>query len=124
MGVVIVVHRQADLLEVIFAGKQIGGLANLLDRGQQQGDQHADDRDHDEQFDQGERSSGRRGRTHDFLRKTIVDSSRLNFKGIRGSRLDPLFIICYFRVARGTKGIVPEKAKRANWKISPLSGNS
>ena len=58
MGVVIVVHRQADLLQVVGALHPAGRLARRLHGRQQQGDQHADDRDHDEQFDQGERWPG------------------------------------------------------------------
>src|SRR4051812_3505842 len=35
-------------------------LAGRLDRGQEQGDQHRDDRDDDQELDQGERASTRR----------------------------------------------------------------
>ena len=36
-GVVVVVERQADLLEVVLAAHPGGGLADLLDGGQQAG---------------------------------------------------------------------------------------
>ena len=51
---VIVVHRQADLLQVIQALRAPGRLARRLHGRQEQGDQHADDGDHDQQFDQRE----------------------------------------------------------------------
>ena len=43
-----------DLLEVVLALRAGGGLADLLDGGQQQADQDRDDGDHHQQFDQGE----------------------------------------------------------------------
>jgi hypothetical protein len=51
------VHRQADLLQVVDALGSPGRLARRLDRGQQQGDQDGDDRDHHQEFDQGKCSS-------------------------------------------------------------------
>ena len=54
VGVVVVVARQRDLLEVVGALHPRGGLADLLHRGQQQADQDRDDGDDDEQFDQRE----------------------------------------------------------------------
>ena len=53
-GVVIVVERDPDLLQVVDALGAAGGLAGGLHRGQQQGDQDRDDRDHDQQLDQRE----------------------------------------------------------------------
>jgi hypothetical protein len=49
------VDGQPDLLEVVATTHPVGGLAHLLDRGQQQADEHRDDRDHNQQFDEGER---------------------------------------------------------------------
>jgi hypothetical protein len=49
----VVGEGQADLLEVILAAHATRRLADLLDRGQQQRDQHGDDGDDDQQFDQG-----------------------------------------------------------------------
>src|SRR5262249_53153432 len=53
-GALEVVGGQGDLLEVVLALHAGGGLADLLDGGQQQTNQDGDDRDHDEQFDQRE----------------------------------------------------------------------
>ena len=63
LGVVVVVHREAELLEVVDALRAPGGLAGGLDGRQQQGDQDRDDRDHDQQLDQGETARRSRGRT-------------------------------------------------------------
>jgi hypothetical protein len=49
-----IVDREADLLEIVRALHAGGGIADLLDRGQQQADQDGDDCDDDEQLDQGE----------------------------------------------------------------------
>jgi hypothetical protein len=54
-----VVERQPDLSEVVFALHPPGGLAGLLDRGQEQRDQDGDDRDDDQQFDEREAPSPR-----------------------------------------------------------------
>ena len=59
VGVVVVVQGEADLLQVVDALRPAGGLARRLDGGQEQGDQHGDDRDDHQQLDQGE------GRTDD-----------------------------------------------------------
>ena len=48
------VNGKSDLLQVVAAGRPIGGLSHSLNRGQQQTDQNSDDRDHDQQLDQGE----------------------------------------------------------------------
>src|SRR5690606_24823647 len=50
--VVVVVHCQADLLQVVAALGAAGGLSCLLDGRQQQRNQDRDDRDHHEQFNQ------------------------------------------------------------------------
>ena len=55
VGVVVVVQRQAELLEVVLALGPVGRLADLLDGGQEQADQDRDDRDDDEQLDERER---------------------------------------------------------------------
>ena len=49
----VVVQRQPDLLQVVDALGTTGRLAGRLNRRQQQGDEHRNDRDHHEQFDQG-----------------------------------------------------------------------
>ena len=53
-GVVVVVHGQADLLQVVDALRPAGGLPRRLDRREQEGDQDRDDGDDDEQLDQRE----------------------------------------------------------------------
>src|SRR5262249_55922635 len=70
--VVEVVASQPDLLQVVLALHPVGGLADLLDRGQEQADQDRDDRDDDEQFNQGKRgarSAGGRATNHERLRR-------------------------------------------------------
>src|SRR5436305_1315307 len=52
-----VVHGQADLLEVVGALEARGRLAHLLDGGEQEADQHGDDGDDDQQLDQREGAS-------------------------------------------------------------------
>src|SRR5690606_36146721 len=52
VGVVIVVHRDAQLLEIVSALRSAGRLTGLLHRREQKGDQHRDNRDHDQQFNQ------------------------------------------------------------------------
>src|SRR5437879_4641171 len=51
-GVVVVGHGQAELLQVVTALGPRGRLANFLNGGQQQTDQHGDNRDDDEQLDE------------------------------------------------------------------------
>lgn len=60
----VVVEGQSQLFEMIFALYSPGRFARLWHRGQHQGNQHADDRDHEEKFDQGEASSMGGARTH------------------------------------------------------------
>jgi hypothetical protein len=50
----VIVNRDANLLEVVAALQTCGGLADLLDGGEQQADQDRDDRDDDQQLDQRE----------------------------------------------------------------------
>jgi hypothetical protein len=54
LGHLIIVQGQADLPQVIFAGYTIGRLSHFLNCGEQEANQQGDDRDHDQQFDQGE----------------------------------------------------------------------
>ena len=53
VGVVVAVHAQADLLEVVLALGTGGGRTDLLHRGQQQSDQDRDDGNDHQQLDQG-----------------------------------------------------------------------
>jgi hypothetical protein len=50
---VVIVHGDADLLQVVHALGPPRRLAGGLHGGQEQGDQDGDDRDDDQQFDQG-----------------------------------------------------------------------
>src|SRR5262249_42664974 len=59
--VVEVVGGQADLLEVVLAPSAVGGLADLLDGGQE----HGDDRYHHQQLDQREAQAGTGTVAHD-----------------------------------------------------------
>jgi hypothetical protein len=53
-GIGIVEQRQGDLLEIVGTGCAAGGFASGLDCREQQRDQQANDRDHDEQLDERE----------------------------------------------------------------------
>ena len=57
----------AHLMEVVRTGCPAGRLASAFHRGQQQGDEHADDGDDDQQFDQ--RKAALRRPAHDRLRR-------------------------------------------------------
>jgi len=65
---VVVVQRQADLFEVVGAAHAGGGLADLLDGGEEEADQDGDDRYHLQQLDQREgaarRADERAGERH------------------------------------------------------------
>ena len=54
VGVVIVVHGQPDLLQVVGALNAAGGFASRLNGGQQQSDQDRNNRDNNQKFDQSE----------------------------------------------------------------------
>ena len=56
----VAVQGEPDLLEVAGAADAVGGLADLLDGGQEQADQHGDNRDDDEQLDECESGSAER----------------------------------------------------------------
>src|SRR5262249_27356893 len=55
LGALVVVGGEAQLLEVVLALGARGSLAHLLNCRQEQADQDRNDRDHHEEFDQGER---------------------------------------------------------------------
>ena len=57
VNIVVVVQRDANLLQVAFALSPPRGFASLLHCGKQQRDQNCDDRDYNQQFDQCECSS-------------------------------------------------------------------
>ena len=50
----VVVQGEADLLEIVGAVLASRSLASTLHCGEQQADEHANNRDHDEEFDQRE----------------------------------------------------------------------
>jgi hypothetical protein len=51
---VVIVQRQTELLEVVGAAHTVGGLADLLDGGQQQANEDGNDGDDDQKLDQRE----------------------------------------------------------------------
>ena len=55
--VVIVVHGEAELLEVVLALQACGGGPHLLDGGEEQADEDRNNRYHHQQLDQGERTT-------------------------------------------------------------------
>ena len=60
VSLVVAVQRQADLLQVVDALRPARRLTRRLNGGQEQTDQHGDDRDHHQQLDQGEPPSAAR----------------------------------------------------------------
>ena len=54
MGIVVVMDREAQLFEVVFALSPARSFSSLLNCWQQQGDQDGNDGDHDEQFNESE----------------------------------------------------------------------
>ncbi len=54
-----VVHGDAELLQVVGAAHAVGGFAHLLDRGDQETDQHGDDGDDHQQLNQCETHSSK-----------------------------------------------------------------
>ena len=65
---VVVVDRQADLLEVVLALGASGRFARRLHGRQQQSDQHADDGDDHQQFDERKATSPGKENQHGHLR--------------------------------------------------------
>ena len=61
VGALVIGRGKGELLEVVDALRPPSSLAGGLDRGQEQRDQDGDDRDHDEQLDQRETRTIRRG---------------------------------------------------------------
>lgn len=52
VDIVIVVERQPELLQIVLALRPAGGLACLLNGGEEQGDQDGDDCNHHQELDQ------------------------------------------------------------------------
>ena len=92
MRVVIIVHRQPELLEVVLTLSSPGGLAGLLDGRQEQADERANDGDHDQEFDERKTMEGSEaevplplcvcGLTPDTACTTIARSGAACFVGI------------------------------------------
>jgi hypothetical protein len=61
-GAHMVLERQPHLLQVVRALRTAGRFAGRLDGWQQQGDEDADNRDDDQEFDERERASASSGR--------------------------------------------------------------
>ena len=64
MGAFVIVDGQAELLEVVLALGSPGGLAGLLNGGEQEGDQDRDDGDDDQELNEREGMTAR-GAGHD-----------------------------------------------------------
>src|SRR5205807_1528611 len=101
-------HRQADLLEIVFATQQIGRLANFLHGRQQQRQQHADDRDHHQQFDQTECLPVS---AHDCLRRPLCHFKAQHQEINPVVWLDRLFVICYCGEAK-RNNLAPLRTQR------------
>src|SRR6516164_10618832 len=54
LGVMVVMCREGDLLEVVGAGDAVGRFAYLLHRRHEEADEHRNDGNYHQQFDQGE----------------------------------------------------------------------
>src|SRR5207249_2276497 len=54
VAVVVIVHGQTELLEVVLAAHAVGRLAHALHRRQQQTDEHGNDGDDHQELDEGE----------------------------------------------------------------------
>ena len=67
IGIVVIMDRQPDLFQVVGALGAPSGFASLLNCGQQQGDQHRDNRDHHQKFNQRESRSRQTGTWHGSL---------------------------------------------------------
>ena len=72
LGGGVTMQRGAELLERIGAAGAASSLAGGLHGGQQQGHEPADDGDHDEQFDEREAASGRRGNPSENSRPMAI----------------------------------------------------
>ena len=59
----VVVHRQANLFEIVFALGATSRFAGLLHSWEQQCNQHRNDRNHDQQFNQGKCASTQHGQS-------------------------------------------------------------
>src|SRR6516225_128005 len=79
-GVVIIVHGQSNLLEIVLALHAVGGFANLLHGGQQQAYQDGNDGNHHQQLDQGEAPARPPTWSEIMLRHTRDSRGRMNNK--------------------------------------------
>ena len=88
MGILVVQNRNAQLLEVVDALRPPGGLPGSLYCGQQQADQDTNDRDHHQQFNEGEttRRGLQEGRYQPRATRGLVAIVR-KFFPVRSNRL-------------------------------------
>src|SRR5262249_4642762 len=98
VGVVEVVKRQADLLQVVGARRPRGGFADLLDGGQQQADEHGDDGDDDQQLDQRE-ALARRSDSHDTGLRIRVHRASLSLRLYAIVYTQEVYL-CYMKLLR------------------------
>src|SRR5262249_53579611 len=54
MCIVVAMHRETNLLELVRTARPAGAFPRRLDGREQEGDEHADDRDHHEELDERE----------------------------------------------------------------------
>ena len=91
VGRFVIQGGEAPLLEVVEALDPPGRLSRRLDGRQQQGDEDADDRDHDQQFDEGEPARFCRG--HRILLGTD-DRRRCRDEAAAVARASDLVVAC------------------------------
>ncbi len=92
LGVVVSVQRQADLLEVVGAGRTVGRLAHILYRRQKQGGQYADDGDHHQEFNQSKaHTSILLEENHGELLQDVSPDIPVNNGELRGKNGPPCF---------------------------------
>jgi hypothetical protein len=75
--VVIVVHGNAELLQVVAALRPAGRFAGGLDGGKQQGDEDRDNRDYHQQLNQ-RKTSPSRSHKQPFLAKEMTNQSEMS----------------------------------------------
>src|SRR5262249_40041914 len=118
----VVVHGEADLVQVVGAADAGGGLADLLDGGQEQTDQDGDDGDDDEQFNQREAAEMTVPRSPPEKRRKSY--SRVKLKTLRPeavtSALSVVFSL-YFLGIRSLNCLAPGSPGISSlWTLAPV----
>src|SRR5262249_52754969 len=80
VGVVVVVGGDAELLELVGALDASGGLADLLDRREEEADEDGDDGDDYQQLDEGKTTPDSRTQTQERLLYTMPDNGESGFE--------------------------------------------